>query len=324
MLSTDADSMYWLSRYLERTGNIARFLDVNWHLTLDVPGEYSEQWKPLVITTGDREDFEARYLEENKENVIYFLTADQNNPNSILSCLRMVRHNAMRIRDIIPTEMWEAINVFYHYVQDACKNPQLILKEPDAFCAEVKWRNLTIGGIGWDIMGHDEAWRFFQLGRLLERADKTSRILDVKYFMLLPSLNHVGTTLDTVQWAALLKAVGGFQAFRHTHGRIVPQKVADFMILDHDFPRSILYCLTQAQHCLHDITGTRIGYFTNPAELQLGQICAGLSYHTIDEIFEQGLHDFVDDLQMRLNVLGKAVFETFFSRIPAVDQTQEQ
>ncbi|WP_045210737.1 alpha-E domain-containing protein [Desulfonatronovibrio magnus] len=324
MLSTDADAVFWMSRYLERTGNIARFLDVNWHMTLDVPGQYGEQWKPLVITTGDKNFFETRYADENKENVIYFLTADDNNPNSILSCLRMARHNAMCIRDIIPTEMWEAINVFYHYVQDACRDPKLILKQPDTFCAEVKWRNLTIGGIASDIMGHDEAWRFFRMGRLLERADKTSRILDVKYFMLLPTINHVGTTLDTVQWTALLKAIGGFQAFRHTHGRILPEKVAEFMILDHEFPRSVLYCLTEAQHCLHDITGTRIGYFTNPAELQLGQICAGLSYHTIDEIFEQGLHEFIDDLQMRLNVLGKAIFETFFSRLPAIETNQQQ
>jgi len=324
MLSSDADAVYWMSKYLERAGNIARFLDVNWHLTLDVPGEYGEQWKPLVITTGDEKDFASRYAVENKENVIYFLTADPDNPNSILSCLRMARQNAMRIRDIIPTEMWEALNVLYHYIQDGCKRPQIILKDPNTFCSEVKWRNLIIGGIAADIMANDEAWRFFAMGKLLERADKTSRILDVKYFMLLPSLDHVGTALDTVQWAALLKAVGGFQAFRHTHGRIVPEKVAEFMILNHEFPRSILYCLTEAQQCLHDITGTRIGYFTNPAELQLGQICAGLSYHTIEEIFEQGLHEFTDDLQIRFNVLGKAVFDTFFSRLPAIEQTQDQ
>jgi len=296
---------------------------VNWHLTLDVPGEYTEQWKPLVITTGDQNDFKARYAEENEENVIYFLTADPNNPNSILSCLRMARQNAIRIRDIIPTEMWESLNILYHYVQDGCKRPKSILSDPNVFCSEVKWRNLTIGGIAAEIMANDESWRFFSMGKLLERADKTSRILDVKYYMLLPSLSHVGTTLDTVQWAALLKAVSGFQAFRHTYGRIVPELVAEFMILDHDFPRSILYCLTEAQHCLHDITGTRIGYFTNPAELQMGQICAGLSYHTIEEIFEQGLHEFIDDLQIRINVLGKAVFDTFFSRVPAIEQTQD-
>ncbi len=324
MLSRNAESLYWMSRYLERTGNIARFLDVNWHLTLDVPGEYGEQWKPLVITTGDHEDFESRYKKESKENVIYFLTADPQNPNSILSCLRAARQNAVTIRDIIPTEMWEAVNVFYHYVQNACRRPQTILDDPNAFCAEFKWRNLTIGGIAWDIMAHDEPWSFLRLGGLVERADKTSRILDVKYFLLLPSLDHVGSALDYVQWAALLKAVGGFQAFRHAYGRIIPEKVVEFLILDHDFPRSILYCLTAAQQCLHEITGTRIGYFSNPAELQLGQICSGLSYHTVAEIFRQGLHEFTDNLQIRLNILDRAICETFFSLLPAIEQNQEQ
>ncbi|WP_291320836.1 alpha-E domain-containing protein [Desulfonatronospira sp.] len=324
MLSRDADSIYWMSRYLERTSNIARFLDVNWHLTLDVPGQFGEQWKPLVITTGDHSDFEARYAQESKENVIHFLTADEKNPNSILSCLIAARQNAFAIRDTIPTEMWEAINVFYHYSVQACRNPRKIINDPEKFCAEVKWRNLMIGGIAWDIMAQDEAWRFFRMGRMLERADKTSRIVDVKYFMLLPSIAHVGSTLDYAQWGALLRAVGEFQAYRHAFGKISPTDVVRFLILDHDFPRSILYCLTEAQITLHEITGTRIGYFTNPAELQMGQICAGLSYHTIEEIFEQGLHEFTDDIQARINHLGKAIFDTFFSRIPAIDQSAEQ
>lgn len=324
MLSRDADAIYWMSRYLERSSNIARFLDVNWHLTLDVPEENGEQWKPLVVTTGDYAIFTSRYPDQRPEDVLYFLTADARNPNSILSSLRAARQNAFSVRNSIPTEMWEAVNVFYHYVNDTCVRPEAIIREPERFCAEVKWRNLMIGGVASDIMANDEAWRFFRLGRLLERADKTSRFVDVKYFLLLPSLDHVGMVLDHVQWAALLKAVGGFQAYRHAFGKIDPSRVVQFLILDHDFPRSILYCLTEAQQCLHDITGTRIGYFSNPAELQMGQICAGLSYHTIEEIFEQGLHEFTDDLQMRLNVLDRAIYDTFFSRLPAIDQSQQQ
>lgn len=319
MLSTNAEAIFWMSRYLERTGNTARFLDVNWYLTLDVADEYGEQWQPLVITSGDEVDFAARFPEGNKENVIYFLTADPLNPNSVLSCLRSARYNASRLRNILPTEMWEAINVFYHYVESVCRDPQKIIDSPNEFCAEVKWRNFIIGGIATDIMAHDEAWLFFRLGRLLERADKTSRVLDVKYFMLLPASNQSGSVLDYVQWGALLKAVGGFQAFRECYGRISPRMVTEFLILNHDFPRSMLYCLTESQHSLHEITGTRIGYFSNPAEMQLGQIISSLSYRTIDEIFSQGLHEFTDDFQMRLNALGNAVFDTFFTLVPTVD-----
>ncbi len=318
MLSSQADAVYWMSRYLERAGNIARFLEVNWHLNLDLPGEYAEQWKPLLVTTGDSEDFEARYSAGTMEHVIFFLTADPANPNSIRSCLQAARRNAMRIRDLIPTEMWEAVNTFYHSVQNASKASEIISEDPFSYCADVKWRNLVIGGIASDIMANEEAWHFFQLGRLLERADKTSRILDVKYYVLLPSLDHVGSVTDSVQWSALLKATGGFQAFRHAHGRIEPQRVADFMLLDHDFPRSVLYCLTQAQQSLHQITGTRIGHFSNPAELRLGQVCASLSYHTIEEIFDFGLHEFIDGLQARLNTLDTSIYDTFFAMLPAI------
>lgn len=319
MLSTNADAIFWMGRYLERTANTARFLDVNWFLALDVAEEYGEQWKPLVTTSGDEADFDARYPEGNKENVIYFLTSDPENPNSILSCTRSARYNASRVRNILPTEMWEAINVFYHYVESVCGDARRIIDAPNDFCAEVKWRNFVLGGISTDIMAHDEAWLFFRLGRLLERADKTSRVLDVKYFMLLPESNQSGSVLDYVQWGALLKAVGGFQAFRECYGRISPRMVAEFLILNPDFPRSMLYCLTEAQHSLHEITGTRIGYFSNPAEMLLGQVISTLSYHTVEEIFTQGLHEFTDDFQMRINSLGKAFYDTFFTLIPTID-----
>ncbi|EFI35826.1 protein of unknown function DUF403 [Desulfonatronospira thiodismutans ASO3-1] len=326
MLSRAADAVYWMSRYLERAGNIARFLDVNWHLTLDVQDQYLDQWMPLVVTTGDYKDFQARYQEESKEGCIYFLTADPVNPNSILSCARAARQNAIFVRDILPADMWEAINVLYHQVQHACERPETIQMMPNSFCADVKWRSLTIGGIAWETMSHNEPWRFFRLGALLERADKTSRILDVKYFMLLPSINHVGSTLDYIQWGALLKAVSGFQAFRHDYGRIVPEKVAEFLILDRVFPRSILYCLSQAQSCLHDLTGNNLGRFTTSAERYLGQICSSLSYKTIQDIFDQGLHEFTEELQMKMNRLDTAVFDTFFSLWPGVQQevVQEQ
>ena len=168
-------------------------------------------------------------------------------------------------------------------------------------------------------MDHDEAGMFFHMGRLLERADKTSRILDVKYFILLPDSSGVGTNLDYVQWSALLKATSSLQAYRHHHGRIVPVRIAELLLLDHHFPRSVLYCLSGARDCLHAVTGTPLGYFSTPAEKLFGRLCSELAYHSIEDIFEQGLHEFTDSLQTKMNAVDVAIFQTFFARVPAVE-----
>jgi uncharacterized alpha-E superfamily protein len=324
MLSRVADAIYWMSRYLERAENIARFLDVNWHLTLDTPGAKTEQWLPLVRAMGDWDLFIERDIAGDRSGVIRFLAFDPAYANSIVSCLAGARDNARTIREIIPTEMWEQINTFYHLAREAARNSEAILDNPYQFCDEVKRRDLTISGIAGDAMAHDEAWDFFRLGRLLERADKTSRILDVKYFILLPHPSDVGTNLDYVQWAALLKAISALEAYRRRYGRIQPDRIVEFLMLDHDFPRSVLCCLSDAQHCLHAITGTPMGYFVNPAEKRLGRLCGDLAYSGVDEIFAKGLHEFTDSLQTRMNHVDKAIFATFFSTFPAIDGTEHQ
>ena len=324
MLSRVAEAIYWMSRYLERAENIARFLDVNWHLTLDTPGATFEQWLPLVRAMGDHELFVARQCPANREGVIRFLAFDHDYAHSIVSCLGRARDNARTVRDMIPSEMWEQVNTFYHFVREAAQNERAVLNNPYHFCDEIKRRDLTISGIAGDAMSHDEAWDFFRLGRLLERADKTSRILDVKYFILLPHLADVGSNLDYVQWAALLKAISALEAYRHRHGRIQPDRIVEFLLLDHEFPRSVLCCLIAAQRCLHALTGTPIGYYCNPAEKRLGQLCGELAYSGVDEIFAMGLHEFTDKLQTRMNHVDEAVYTTFFDTFPAIDDAAQQ
>jgi len=324
MLSRVADAIYWMSRYLERAENIARFLDVNWHLTLDTPGATTEQWLPLVRAMGDYDLLSKHGIGADRTSVIRFLAFDAAYPNSIVSCLSRARDNARTIREIIPTEMWEQINTFYHLVREAARNGEAVLDNPYQFCDEVKRRDLTISGIAGDAMSHDEAWDFFRLGRLLERADKTSRILDVKYFILLPHPSDVGSNLDYVQWAALLKAISALEAYRRRHGRLQPDRIVEFLLLDHEFPRSVLCCLIKAQECLHAITGTPMGYFSNPAEKRLGHLCGELAYSGVDEIFAVGLHEFTDNLQTSMNMVDEAFFSTFFSTFPAIDATSQQ
>lgn len=324
MLSRVAEAIYWMSRYLERAGNIARFLDVNWHLTLDTPGIGVEQWTPLVRTMGDWDTFLERGLSQDRSGVIRFLAFDADYPNSIVTCLSRARDNARTIREIIPTEMWEQLNTFYHMVREAAQDSEVVLDNPYRFCEAVKLRDLTISGIAGDAMAHDEAWDFFRLGMLLERADKTSRMLDVKYFILLPHPSDVGSNLDYVQWAALLKAISALEAYRRRHGRIQPDRIVEFLMLDHHFPRSVLCCLVAAQQCLHAITGTPMGYFCNPAEKRLGHLCGDLAYSGVDEIFGKGLHEFTDGLQTAMNLVDAAIFATFFSAFPAIDVSCQQ
>lgn len=321
MLSRVADSIYWMSRYIERAENVARFIDVNTHLILDLPVEAEEQWEPLVVTTGDREIFYENYTEPTRETVIQFLTFDTANPNSILSTLIKARENARTVREIISSEMWEQINKFYFMVLDAQSNNEAVSSTHD-FYSKVKLESHLFTGITDTTMSHGEAWHFSRLGRLLERADKTSRILDVKYFVLLPRPHDVGTPFDNIQWAALLKSASALEMYRKKHRRIYHKKVAEFLILDREFPRAIHYCLIKAEESLKSITGSQPGTFQNHAERKLGRLRAEFDYTQIEEIFSAGLHEYLDDFQSRLNKVGDSIFETFFAFRPVSGITQ--
>lgn len=315
MLSRVADCIFWMSRYIERAENVARFVDVNVHLTLDVQQSTTNQWDSLVYTTGDHEDFYSRYGEATQQNVVAMLTFDEQNHNSILSCLKAARENARAVREIMADAVWEELNKFYLMVKDASRH-QNLASNPFEFFSHVKRSSQLIVGIMEATMLRGEAWHFAQLGRLLERADKTSRILDVKYYMLLPSVSDVGTPTDAIQWSALLKSASALEMYRKKHGRIAPSEVAEFLILDSEFPRALRYCVRGAEESLHAITGPVASTYRNQAERRIGQLRAELDYAQIGDIIDQGLHEFVDRFQTKLNQVGEAVQSTFFAQRP--------
>ncbi|MDC0834260.1 hypothetical protein CKA32_001579 [Geitlerinema sp. FC II] len=321
MLSRVADSIYWLNRYIERAENVARFVDVNLNLMLDLPSGVTQQWRPLVITTGDLALFEERYGEATADNVIHFLTFDLDYPNSILSCLHAARENARSIREIISSEMWEEVNTFYHLVKEASEQNSHNIFHKLFF--HVKFASHRFAGVMDATMSHNEGWHFGQMGRLLERADKTDRILDVKYFILLPSAKWVGSPLDRIQWIALLKSTSAYEMYRKAQHRIVPSGVAEFLILNREFPRSINFCLQETERCLHQITGTSKGSWCNSAERALGKLCSKLGYTTIEDVFEVGLHQFLDRLQSEMNDVDAKISETFFSNYPVSSEPSE-
>jgi uncharacterized alpha-E superfamily protein len=312
MLSRVAESIYWMSRYVERAENIARTIEANFNLALDVGPDMGNQWDPLICTTGDHAEFYLRYDKASQRNVIEFLTFDEENPNSIISCLTAARENARTIRDMISSQMWEELNKFYLMVR-AAQHDEYVLLAPFEFLGKVKLGGSILEGVAESTMSRGESWHFRRLGLALERADKTSRLLDVKYYLLLPQASDVGTPADSNQWAALLRSVSALEMYRKAYGRITPAQVAEFLILDRDFPRSLHFCLIHAEQSLLAISGGSPGTFRTPAEQYIGRLRAELDYGNMDDIISSGLHEYIDGFQRQLNSLGEAIAETFFA-----------
>jgi uncharacterized alpha-E superfamily protein len=321
MLSRVAESVHWMSRYIERAENVARFIAVNLNLMLDLPVGTTQQWQALVDTTGDTEAFATRYGAATEQNVTHFLTFDPENPNSIVSCLRAARENARSVRDVISSQMWEQVNASYLMVTSAAGAGGLQREhrrstdshDSQDFLASVRKSAQLLAAVTDATMTHNEAWHFCRLGRKLERADKTSRMLDVKYFLLLPTVSDVGTTVDDIQWAAVLRSASAFEMYRKRHGRISPDRIVEFLLLDPAFPRAIHYCLMSARESAHGISGTATGMFRSPVERLLGELCSELAYAQVEDIIASGLHEYLDRLETKMNELSEGIHETFFA-----------
>jgi len=314
LLSRVADSVYWLGRYMERAENVARFLDVHQNLMLDMPYGYGDQWQPIIDTSGDRARFLELYDTATQENVVQFLAFDTRNSNSIWSCVLAARENARSVRETISSEMWEQINSLYLLIAaESRKSQHELLPE---FCRQVRMACHLFQGIWHGTMSHNEAWNFIRLGTSLERADKATRILDVKYFILLPSLHDVGTPYDDIQWSAVLKSVSGFEMYRKRYGRIAPERIVEFMVLDGEFPRAVRYCIGVADTSLHTITGVAPGAFSCASEQRLGLLRSELNFAQVETILQSGLHEFLDALQVKMNTIDECVLGDFFAQRP--------
>ncbi|MEM9186793.1 MAG: alpha-E domain-containing protein [Planctomycetota bacterium] len=322
MLSRVADSIYWMSRYIERAENVARFIDVNHNLTLGEDDDNGQQWAPLVYITGDQGLFKELFGTPKRDAVLRFLAFEPRNPNSILSCITAARENARSVRESITAPMWERINRFYWMVRDASSG-DAALAEPNGFCDQVKLASHALVGHTYTTMSHGEAWHFSRIGRLLERADKTSRIVDVQYYHLLPTAADVGSPVDLVRWNALLKSTSALAMYRKTHGRITPDSVADFLILGRDFPRAMRFCVMRVQESVSEITGSRPGTFTCRTEQLAGRLRSDMDYTAISDVIREGLHEYIDRFQAQLNDVGEALHADFFT-LTSEPETQRQ
>ncbi|MCB0666762.1 MAG: alpha-E domain-containing protein [Saprospiraceae bacterium] len=313
MLSRVAESVLWMNRYIERLENNARFLDVNFNLALDLPPELKQQWKPLIQISGAEEKFEELYSEYSKANVISFICFDERNSSSILSCITHARENARALRSSLTKEIWEQINSMYHTVLHYKGQDATLRDDPRAFVDKIRQASQLYYGINDNTVSQNEAWHFGKVGSYLERADNISRILDVKYHILLPSVKSVGTTLDWIQWVALLKSASAFNMYSRKYGEVKPYHVAEFLVLDPEFPRSIYYCLEKANQSLHAISENFKSGYSNQAEKLIGMLISEISYSGMEDIFKKGLHEFLDLTQLKIIEVGNAIHETYFS-----------
>jgi uncharacterized alpha-E superfamily protein len=322
MLSRVADSVYWMNRQIERAENVARAVETTLDLALDGTISPGRLWNALVCTFGDQADFWARHGLADQANVITFLAFDTANPNSIASCLAAARENARTVRDMISSPMWEEINKAHLFMRAAAAG-RADLHNPREFLDEVKRASQLITGASDATMSHGEAWHFARMGRLIERADKTSRVLDVEgYFQ--PAGAAVDGAVepldaaDAVQWSAVLESASALEMYRKEYGAVSRRNAAEFLIFDRAFPRAMRFCLIKAEESLLVVTGGTKGSYSNPAEQRLGRLRSELDYGHIDEILggEGGLHGFIDAFQRRLNRASEAIHETFFALRP--------
>lgn len=314
MLSRVANTLYWMVRYVERADNLSRLIDVNQQLLLDFESLDSERlkgfWQPIILSTGDEEGFNKLYDHYGSHEVIRFLTNDPRNANSITSCIALARENARTVRDQLSDELWEEINALYLFTRsDEAK--RLLDADAPRFYENIRRSAVSFLGVAASTTMRNEAWEFMDLGRHLERADKTTRFLDVSSYLPGESDGMESGSQEILHWTAILRSCGAMGAYRTSQREINAREVADFLIFSKEFPRSVRYCIDRVDISLHRISGTPRGGFSNEAEREAGRLLSDLNFGTADDVVETGLRTYLDALQDRFNRIGGEIFETY-------------
>ena len=313
MLSRTADHLYWMARYTERAENLARLLDVTYQMSLVPHDSKSERanWNAVVVLNSLEIAYAKRHQEITATNVLHFMVRDDTHPSSIYSCLRAARENAHAVRGTLTAEMWETINESWLQVKKMSFE-QISEEGVAAFFDWVKQRASLLRGAMFGTMLQDDAFQFIRLGTLLERADNTARILDVKYHSLSAAEQKQGDDLvdatDFYHWGALLRSVSAFEVYRKAYRDVItPERVAELLIFRDDLPRALHSCLQGIIGILDRIQNTR----STETQRRAGQIYAGLHYGRMEDIFARGLHGWLDDFIDRVDDLGGRISKDF-------------
>ena len=307
MLRRHADGAFWLGRYVERAESTARMVDVHYHWGLESnAGLPSVEWDSILTISGLEDDFHARYPSVDEDAVLHFFAFDLKNPSSVMSCLASARENARSVRGQISSEMWESVNRWYLEMREwdlATMERRSVFD----FFHRVKDGSHLFHGITTRTQPIGEARDFFNLGQFVERADQTARILDVRYQAL-------ADAEDTHRWLPVLRSVGAREAYLKTYRQgVSADRVAEFLVMNPNFPASILYCVSRMQHYLRRISGNGADVPANAAEREAGRLYSDLLYLTLPEIEDDAMHDFLEDVQRRFADVTTAVWETYLS-----------
>ena len=305
LLGRTANGLYWMSRYIERAENMARLVDTGQRLALTRGAEAVEEWNSVLSSAGAEQAFAASGAEATQHNVVDFLLRDPANPSSVMSSLETARNNARMVRTALTRETWESINEAWMSLKGLLARPVDDRDLPRVLDA-IKRETALIRGAFYGTMLRNEIFDFAQLGIYVERADNTARIVDVKYYVLLPSVSWVGSSLDNYQWEAILRSVSAHRSYRWEYeAEYVPQNIADFLLLNRRMPRSLCFCyrnLTQHLGYLAE------NYEESPKCLELAKnTLTRLTESSIRDVFDIGLHEFLADFIRDNNQLGEEI-----------------
>jgi uncharacterized alpha-E superfamily protein len=310
MLGRCANGVFWMFRYLERTENTARLLDAGFRMALTRGGaDAHDEWRSVIVTAGLRTGYEAKHPEYTGPQVFNYMLRDKDNPGSVLAMVEQARTNARMVRAALTREVWEAINENWMRLKELLARP---VRETTLGLVldSIRRESNQVRGAMMGTMLRNEIFNFARTGKFVERADNTARILDVKYYVLLPSVSYVGSSLDNVQWDNVLRSVSAERAYRWLNaGRMDPRSIAEFLILDGRFPRSLAFC--------YDKLRSNLGMLAReygcemPSHQLLRDASVQLHQTSIDSIFEHGLHEFIGSFIARNQQLAMQVQTDF-------------
>jgi len=306
-----ADHLFWAARYVERAEWRARLADVNYHLLVEGGATSAQSWAVLLAITGEAELFSRHYDTAEEEPVLNFLAFDDRNSSSIRCCIDAARSNLHSLRHLVSSELWLEINSLY--LDSRAWSFELFeTRGVYAFFQEIKGRFWAVAGICESTLPRDPTYDFWQLGLMLERADNVSRLLDVKYHLLLPGVEAVGGPIDLLQWAAVLRSASGLEAYRRIWGNSIRiDRVVQLLLFDPTFPRSARFCVDRMENALERIANFCDGNDAPRPIAATGNLARILSERGAREVIIGGLHEFLLDLQKECARVGDSLFEEY-------------
>lgn len=306
MLSRVAENLYWMARYLERAENTARLITVNANLLLDLPKAVQPGWEPLIEITESTELFRKHYQNSDERSAMKFLIADTVNPGSILSSLAMARENVRTVRDFMPRETWEQVNALTLQAKSNLTSG-LGRRGRYGYLRDIIHGVQQITGLLAGSMTHDEGYDFLRMGRNLERADMTVRIIDVSSANLLPNSSDELTPFENIQWMSVLKSLSGYQMYRRAmQVRVRRPEVLKFLFKERLFPRAFYHSICEVENCLHTLPRRDLPI------MRLAHIKELVTASKPEAMSQDELHVFIDELELHIIELNKAISDTYF------------